>query len=364
MTLTLRDIGRTVDGAMHLEHIELALEPGSLNVLLGPTLAGKTSLMRVMAGLDKPSSGQLMVDGEDVTGMSVRDRKIAMVYQQFVNYPSMTVFENIAAPLVLKGLTRAEIRQKVHETAKIMHLETLLQRRPDALSGGQQQRTAIARALVKDSGLLLLDEPLANLDYKLREELREELSDIFRQRGAIVVYATTEPHEALLMGGVTIVMDEGRILQMGRAIDVYNVPRSVRVAEIFSDPPMNLLDGVVSGDEVTLANDIRLPLGGHLAGLAAGSYRFGARAGSFSIRRRNAGDVEIAVTIELAEVSGSETFIHARHNAQSLVVQEAGVHSFTLGEETRIYLNPKRLFAFAHDGGLAAAPGRDSGAPA
>ena len=357
MTLTLQDIGRVAGGEIHLEHIDLELQPGSLNVLLGPTLAGKTSLMRVMAGLDKPGSGRLLVDDVDVTGKSVRARGIAMVYQQFVNYPSMTVFENIAAPLNLKkGLTRDAIKAKVLETVKIMHLEALLDRRPDELSGGQQQRTAIARALVKDSSLLLLDEPLANLDYKLREELRGELRDIFRERGAIVVYATTEPHEALLMGGTTIVMDEGMILQAGKAIDVYHAPKTVRVAEIFSDPPMNLVEGAVGDGTVTLANDIHFPLGGHLAGLASGSYRFGARANNLSVRRRNSGDVEIAVTIDLAEVSGSETFIHARHNDQSMVIQEAGVHGFSLNEETHVYLNPARLFAFDGGGGLVAAP--------
>lgn len=357
MTLVLQDIGQVVNGVTHLADIDLELKPGGLNVLLGPTLSGKTSLMRVMAGLDKPSRGRLLVDDVDVTGKSVRDRGIAMVYQQFVNYPSMTVYENIAAPLKLKGLSRDDIQHRVHETAKIMHLEALLERRPDELSGGQQQRTAIARALVKDSGLLLLDEPLANLDYKLRETLREELREIFRERGAIVVYATTEPHEALLMGGTTMVMDEGRILQSGAAIDVYHAPRSIRVAEIFSDPPMNLLDGMVRDGEVILASDIRLPLGGHLAGLAAGFYRFGARANNLSVRRRTTVDVEIAVTIELAEVSGSETFIHARHDDLSMVIQEAGVHGFALGEKTHVYLNPRSLFAFHDDGVLAAAPG-------
>ena len=356
MTLTLQDIGRVVDGETHLADINLSLEPGGLNVLLGPTLAGKTSLMRVMAGLDRPTSGRLLVDDTDVTGKSVRQREVAMVYQQFVNYPSMTVFENIAAPLKLKNLPAAEITQQVRETARIMHLGVMLDRRPSELNGGQQQRTAIARALVKNSGLLLLDEPLANLDYKLREELRGELRDIFHERGAIVVYATTEPHEALLMGGTTIVMDEGRILQAGKAIDVYHAPQTVRVAEIFSDPPMNLVAGAVGGGEVTLANDIRFPLGGHLSGLASGPYRFGARANNLSVRRRNSADVEIAVTIDLAEVSGSETFIHARHNDQSMVIQEAGVHGFSLNEETHVYLNPTRLFAFDGDGGLAAAP--------
>lgn len=358
MTLVLQNINRAVDGITHLGDINLDLKPGRLNVLLGPTLSGKTSLMRVMAGLDKPDSGRLFVNDVDVTGKSVRDRGIAMVYQQFVNYPLMTVYENIAAPLKIKGLPSDEVDQKVREAAKIMHLGAMLERRPNELSGGQQQRTAIARALVKDSALLLLDEPLANLDYKLRETLREELRAIFHQRGAIVVYATTEPHEALLMGGTTIVMDEGRILQSGNAVDVYHAPRSVRVAEIFSDPPMNLMNGNVRNGKVTLENDIQLDLGGHMAGLEAGSYCFGARANNLSIKRQTAGDIEIAVSIELAEVSGSETFIHALHNDLSMVIQETGVHSFSLGEKINVYLDPTRLFAFNADhGGLAAAPG-------
>jgi glycerol transport system ATP-binding protein len=141
-----------------------------------------------------------------VTGVSVRRRSVAMVYQQFVNYPSLTVYENIASPLRVAGVPRAEIDARVREAARFLRLEELLQRLPGQLSGGQQQRTALARALVKRAELVLLDEPLANLDYKLREELREELPKVFAQSGAILVYATTEPMEALLLGGVTIML--------------------------------------------------------------------------------------------------------------------------------------------------------------
>ncbi len=155
--------------------MSLTLERGTLSVLLGPTLAGKTSIMRLLAGLDKPTSGRVLVDGKDVTGFDVRKRSVAMVYQQFINYPTLSVYENIASPLRVQGVARDEIETRVRDAAKLLKLEPYLNRTPLQLSGGQQQRTAIARALVKGADLVLLDEPLANLDYKLREELRTEL---------------------------------------------------------------------------------------------------------------------------------------------------------------------------------------------
>ena len=201
MSVTLEHVTRTVDGMATIRDVSLTLERGTLSVLLGPTLSGKTSIMRLLAGLDKPSTGRVLVDGKDVTGADVRQRSVAMVYQQFINYPSLTVYENIASPLRVQGKPRAEIERRVQEAASLLRLEPYLQRTPLQLSGGQQQRTAIARALVKGADLVLLDEPLANLDYKLREELRTELPRIFEASGAIFVYATTEPSEALLLGG-------------------------------------------------------------------------------------------------------------------------------------------------------------------
>ena len=203
MSLVLDGIGLTSGAGTIIDRVSLTLERGSMNVLLGPTLAGKTTLMRLMAGLDQPSSGRLLLDGKDVTGLHVRKRSVAMVYQQFVNYPSLTVFENIASPLRVARLPKAEIETRVREAARLLRLEPMLQRLPAQLSGGQQQRTAIARALVKRADVVLLDEPLANLDYKLREELRDQLPPIFASTNAILVYATTEPTEALLLGGQT-----------------------------------------------------------------------------------------------------------------------------------------------------------------
>ena len=190
-------------------------------MLLGTTLAGKTTLMQLMAGIQKPSSGSIRFRGKDVTGVAVQKRNVSMVYQQFINYPNFSVYDNIASPLRVAGMDKAEIERRVMAAAELLRLTPMLKRRPSELSGGQQQRTAIARAIVKDSDLILLDEPLANLDYKLREELRDELPKLFAGRNAIVVYATTEPTEALLFGGNTATLHEGRITQFGPTSPVY-----------------------------------------------------------------------------------------------------------------------------------------------
>ena len=254
MELTLERVDKQVGAAHHLYPIDLRLQPNAVTVLLGATQAGKTSLMRLMAGLDTPSHGQVRVDGRDVTGVPVRDRNVAMVYQQFINYPSMTVADNIASPLKLRGgLDRAAIDRQVQALAERLHIDPFLQRLPAELSGGQQQRVAMARALAKGAPLLLLDEPLVNLDYKLREELREELVALFAGGESTVVYATTEPTEALLLGGYTAVMDAGELLQYGPTSEVFHRPRSIRVARAFSDPPMNLLPASHTAGGVQLA---------------------------------------------------------------------------------------------------------------
>ncbi len=257
MELRLSRIEQRVGPQVHLYPLDLTLVPLAVTVLLGATQAGKTTLMRVMAGLDKPSAGQVMADGQDVTGVPVRERNVAMVYQQFINYPSMTVADNIASPLRLRGAhTPADIEARVAELAAKLHIEPFLKRLPAELSGGQQQRVALARALAKKAPLMLLDEPLVNLDYKLREELREELSALFSSGESTVVYATTEPTEALLLGGYTAVMDAGELLQYGPTAEVFHRPQSIRVARAFSDPPMNLVECQAAANGVTLPSGL------------------------------------------------------------------------------------------------------------
>ena len=196
MTLELKNVVKRVGAETHIHETSLTLATEGFNVLLGATGAGKTTLIKLMAGLEQPTSGEIWFNGKNVTGRSPQRRNVSLVHQFFINYQNMTVFGNIASPLRVARLDRREIERRVGETAELLQLTPLLGRRPSELSGGQQQRTALARAIVKDSGLVLLDEPLANLYYQLREELRDQLPQLFAHRGAIVVYATSEPSEA------------------------------------------------------------------------------------------------------------------------------------------------------------------------
>ena len=358
MQLTLERVGKTVGPSVHLYPQTLSPVPGSVTVLLGATQAGKTSLMRLMAGLDVPSTGRVLVDGVDVSGVPVRERNVAMVYQQFINYPSMTVFDNIASPLKLRGESAAVLRSKVQALAEKLHIEVFLERLPAELSGGQQQRVALARALAKNAPLMLLDEPLVNLDYKLREELRDELSQLFSSGDATVIYATTEPGEALMLGGYTAVMDAGELLQYGPTAEVFHRPESLRVARAFSDPPMNLLPAqhVAGGAQLDGGPMVALPLPAH----ARGALTLGVRASALRVRQRP-GDLLLSGKVDLAEISGSDTFVHAHTPVGDLVAQLTGVHNFDLGSPIHLSLSPAQIYAFDAAGALLHAPERTGG---
>lgn len=353
MQLTLEGVGKSVSGHVHLYPQSLALQAGQVTVLLGATQAGKTSLMRIMAGLDTPTQGLVRVDGQDVTGVPVRHRDVAMVYQQFINYPSMTVFDNIASPLKLRG--QKDVAKRVHELAGKLHIDMFLDRLPAELSGGQQQRVALARALAKKAPLMLLDEPLVNLDYKLREELREELTQLFASGDSTVVYATTEPAEALLLGGYTAVLHGGRLLQYGPTAEVFHQPASIQVASAFSDPPMNLLPAQISASGVGLPGGFELPLA-----LPVGTPKnvvLGARASALRVQGQP-GDLQLPGVVELAEISGSDTFVHAMTPVGNLVAQLTGVHEFNLGARISLFLQPSQVFVFDAAGPLVMAPVR------
>ncbi|MBB3951406.1 ABC transporter ATP-binding protein [Aureimonas jatrophae] len=347
--LQLEKVGKTVGRDVHVADVDLRLERGSLNVLLGPTLSGKTTLMRLMAGLDRPTEGRILMDGQDVTGVPVAKRNVAMVYQQFINYPAMTVRENIASPLRVAGKPSAKIEEAVARAAKLMKLEPYLDRTPLNLSGGQQQRTALARAIVKGADLVLLDEPLANLDYKLREELREELPRIFAASGAIFVYATTEPTEALLLGGNTATLREGRITQFGPTPAVYRTPADLATARIVSDPPLNVLPFEVQNGGVTGSNGLTLPQG-FGTGLAPGRYQLGIRAHKLRLGDTEPAAGTLAAAVLTSEVTGSQTFVHADGGGARLVALLPGVRRVERGEALRFTFDLASLLVFDADG--------------
>jgi len=363
MSVKLENVSMTVDSEKYIQDISLEFSEGSFNVLLGLPRAGKTTLMRLMAGLECPTHGRVLVDGRDVTGLGIRKRNVAMVYQEFINYPSMTCYQNIASPLKLASFTKAEIDQRVRAVAERLHIEHLLDRLPSELSGGQQQRTALARALAKDAPLLFLDEPLVNLDYKLREELREEMSQMFGGGGrTIVVYATTDPQEVLMLGGNVAVLDKGCLLQYGPVIDVYHRPATMTVSQIFSDPPINLMPAHISADGCRLPTGVAFPRPPHMRALPPGDYWLGARANQIGLAGSDGGRVTIfPVTVSLAEIDGSETFVHARHGDLALIARATGVHRYQVGESIQFALDPNQLLVFDATGALVAMPKPRSG---
>ncbi|MYL28013.1 MULTISPECIES: ABC transporter ATP-binding protein [Halomonadaceae] len=361
MSLTLEKVSKAVDGQDWITDIDLNLEPGSFNVLLGRTLAGKTTLMRLMAGLDQPTSGRVLMNGVDVTGVSVRKRNLSMVYQQFINYPAHTVYDNIASPLRLAKMPREVIDKRVRETANMLHLESMLDRYPLELSGGQQQRTAMARALVKDADLILFDEPLVNLDYKLREEFREELRELFKTRNCIAVYATTEPNEALALGGNTAVLHEGQLLQYGRTPEVYHKPKDILSAEMFSEPPINVVPALVTESEVTFDETVHFKLNSDLQSLTPGRYQFGVRASHIGLVPHADDDLELPMNVDLAEISGSETFLHVHNGELNLVLHLSGVHEYDVDEQIKVYFPTHKIYGFDMAGSTVHVPTRLGG---
>ena len=354
MALELRNIAKRVGADSHIHETTLTLEPGGFNVLLGATNAGKTSLIKMMAGLDRPTSGRILMNGADVTDVSTQKRNISLVHQFFVNYPHMTVFDNIASPLRVAGIPKSEIQGRVEAAADILKLRPMLKRRPQELSGGQQQRCALARAIVKESDLVLLDEPLANLDYKLREELRDQLPELFAGRGAIVVYATSEPAEALMLGGRTALVHEGRVVQFGDTAEVYRHPASLTAAEVFSDPPINVGRVRKSGDEIRLADAAVWPAAGPVAALADGEYTVALRPHFVSPLPTGAAQASMRGEVLVTELSGSESVAHFAFADGAWVSQSAGVHPYRVGETHQFHLDPAQCFYFGPDGGLAA----------
>jgi glycerol transport system ATP-binding protein len=331
-------------GAAWLEDVNLRL-PGGMTVLIGPSAAGKTTLMRVVAGLLPPTAGRVLVNGRDVSPISVRKRSVAFVYQQFINYPALSVYDNIASPLRLApDFPKDGIDRRVREVAELMGIDRLLTRRPAELSGGQQQRTAIARALARPVDVLLLDEPLANLDYKLREQLRTDLKSMFRDSGRVVLYSTADPAEALTFAANTVVMGEGRVRHVGDVAAMYDHPPTLAVAATLSDPPLNLLPGRAHDGRIECLGATFPAPGAHTSDQPV---TLGVRPHQVTIDRTGPDDIEFPAEIRLAEVTGSATYLHLLlPGRQHLVAELPGTRLFTPGEPAVAFVRPTHVFVF------------------
>jgi glycerol transport system ATP-binding protein len=354
MSLELKGLQKRVGADMHIHDTSLVFEDGSFNILLGATRSGKTTLMQLMAGIQSPSRGEIWYRGKNVTGVSVQKRNVSMVYQQFINYPMLSVYENIASPLRVIGMAENEIKSRVGHAAEILRLSPMLNRKPSELSGGQQQRTAIARAIVKDSDIIFLDEPLANLDYKLREELRDELPRMLSGRNAIVFYATTEPHEALLFGGNTATLHEGRVTQFGKTSNIYRSPNSLLSAQVFSDPPINTTRVKKQGKNLIVFGEIKWPVADRHLKLSDGTYDIGLRPHHVTPTKETDASGTINGKVLVTEISGSESVVHVDVGGQTWVSQAHGVHPYRVGEPTVLYADTSHALFFGEDGKLVA----------
>ena len=294
---------------------------GAITVVLGRNDAGKTRLARAVAGLDPSPPGTLFINGNDVSGLSARGRRVGLVYQAFVNYPNWSVFDNIASPLTAKGSGRqkdkGEIARTVRALADRLQIGELLDRRPEALSGGQQQRVAIARALAQQGDVLVMDEPLVNLDYKLREELTLQLREIVQADELTVLYLTSDPKDAFTLGDQVVLLHNRAKLQSGTPLELYNAPASPAAADLMSDPGVNRLD------DQTLVRPEHL--------------RLAPQADT---------DVAFDAEVNSVETSGAETFLHCRVNESDCVARLPGMARIEAGSNVRLYVGRDDLIHF------------------
>lgn len=356
MSLKLENISVVNEDEVILEDISYEFQPGKIYVLIGRTSSGKTSMMRLVSGLLASDEGSISFRDKNFDGVPIWDRNISMVYQQFINYPNRTVLQNVQFPLLRAGVSKADAKARALAMIEKVGLTSFLDRKPGQLSGGQQQRVAIARALVRNADIVLLDEPLMNLDYKLREQLREEFRDLFTStKEAVTLYATTEPAEALILGDELLVLHEGRIIQFGKPADVYENPANVDVARIINDPPMTILNAKILNGEMIVGKENNFKLPKHIGDKPNGNYQIGVRANEIVMNGK--GELQLEGKISLVEVSGSETLIYYDSNAGEVIIQQEGIHDVSIGENIMATIDPKRIFLFDGAGLLSSAPG-------
>ena len=322
---------------------------GEFCILLGPSGCGKSTVLRLIAGLEAPSSGEIFIGSERVDPQPPQKRDIAFVFQNYALYPHMTVFENLAFSLRLRGMSSQEIAVKVNDAARLLEIGNLLERRPQMLSGGQRQRVALGRAIVRQPKIFLFDEPLSNLDAALRSSMRVELARLHRRLGATVLYVTHDQAEALTLGEKIIVLDRGEIQQIGAASDIYHKPANIMVARFVGSPQMNFFSGKVDDNGAALqCKNLRLDLAGllqnSLARLAGQSLTLGIRPEDFQVAVADQG--WISGDIDLIEDLGSDRFLHVNCDDIDVIARGGREGSVQPRDRVSLHVDSERVHLF------------------
>ena len=339
-----------------VNNVNLELADGELLVLVGPSGCGKTTVLRMLAGLEAPTEGEIWIGDRMVNDLDPASRNIAMVFQNFALYPHMTVRENLIFPLEERNMTKQQIEEQVQKTARILQIEPLLERKPREMSGGQQQRVAVGRAIIRNPSVLLMDEPLSNLDAKLRVGMRTELKRLQSELGVTTVYVTHDQTEALTMGDRIVIMGDGEIKQMGTADEVYQYPANMFVAGLIGSPPMNILPLRVrreNGQTQVTAHEfaISLPeakaeaLRKVVGGDDGTEVMAGIRPEDLFIAPDNRSGV-MEGTIELVEPLGSDKYLSVRWHEHVLMVRASSKGSFIEQDQIKLSLDPSDLHLF------------------
>lgn len=335
--------------------IDLEIASGEFMVLVGPSGCGKSTTLRMIAGLESVTRGTIRIGDRVVNDLPPKDRDIAMVFQNYALYPHMSVYENMAFGLTLRKTPKAEIDARVREAASLLGLEALLDRKPKALSGGQRQRVAVGRAIVRKPKVFLFDEPLSNLDAKMRVQMRAEISRLHDRIGATMIYVTHDQVEAMTMGDRICVMRDGVIEQVAAPLDLYHAPASAYVAGFIGSPPMNLLRGTLErhGTETRFVGEgkdapaLRLPssLAARAESLAGKNVQLGVRPEDVSVFPEG-GATSMPATVELAEPMGAETIVHLRAGHHPLVVRTRSHRVFERGSRVPVAFDEAKLHLF------------------
>ncbi len=343
--VSLRGIVKRFGAFTALDDIELEIEPAEFFALLGPSGSGKTTTRRIIAGLEDADAGTISIDGDDVTKKSPGERDVAMVFQSYALYPHMNVFENIAFSLKMVGTAKEETARLVREAAARVKIDHLLERRPGQLSGGQQQRCALARAIVRKPRLFLLDEPLSNLDAKLRMETRVELKKLHRALGVTSVYVTHDQEEAMTLADRMALFMDGKIIQIGTPGEIFEKPCSVAVAAFLGSPPMNLIPGTLAGNALIVGGQrVELPFG---RGGGEIPVTVGIRPGGIHLEPGG-----LAATIDYTELLGENMIVDLRFGETLIKMRLAGRHHLGEGEAAEIRFDLDNIHLFDRETGL------------